>query len=121
MVNDNPETTQFSEPSEDGSQNPVAQKTSTNNPPEKAAIDVKHVILILSGKGGVGKSTVAVNLAYALSARGKQTGLLDLDIHGPNFPKMLGLEEHQLLGDGEMLCTCPDDRDITGHFHGLPA
>ncbi|PWR70890.1 Mrp/NBP35 family ATP-binding protein [Methanospirillum lacunae] len=71
--------------------------------PEKAKIDVKHVILVLSGKGGVGKSTVAVNLAYAFSALGKQTGLLDLDIHGPNVPKMLGLEEYQLLGDGQML------------------
>ena len=84
-------------------QSPAMQPASAHKAPEKAKIDVKHVILILSGKGGVGKSTVAVNLAYAFSARGKQTGLLDLDIHGPNVPKMLGLEDHQLLGDGEML------------------
>ena len=60
--------------------------------PPKATIDVKHVILVLSGKGGVGKSTVATNLATALSSHGRNTGLLDLDIHGPNIPKMLGIE-----------------------------
>jgi len=64
--------------------------------PPKADIDVKHVILVLSGKGGVGKSTVSVNLAYALSNHGKKVGLLDLDMHGPNVPKMLGIEDHKL-------------------------
>jgi len=69
--------------------------------PPKADIDVKHVIMVLSGKGGVGKSTVSVNLAYALSAHGKKVGLLDLDMHGPNVPKMLGIEDHKLsvMGD----------------------
>lgn len=67
--------------------------------PPRANLDVKHVILVLSGKGGVGKSTVAVNLAYALSNHGRQVGLLDLDIHGPNIPKMLGLEDHQLSSE----------------------
>ena len=64
--------------------------------PPKAKIDVKHVIIVLSGKGGVGKSTVSVNLATALSAHGKNVGLLDLDIHGPSIPKMLGIEDEQL-------------------------
>lgn len=64
--------------------------------PERAQIDVKHVILVLSGKGGVGKSTVAVNLAYALSSHGYNTGLLDLDLHGPTIPKMLGIENFKL-------------------------
>jgi len=73
--------------------------SAAGNLPPKADIDVKHVILVLSGKGGVGKSTVAVNLAYALSNHGKQVGLLDLDIHGPNVPKMLGIEDHKLLAD----------------------
>lgn len=63
--------------------------------PPKAAIDVKHVILVLSGKGGVGKSTVSVNLASALSAHGRNVGLLDLDIHGPSIPKMLGIEDQK--------------------------
>jgi Mrp family chromosome partitioning ATPase len=52
---------------------------------------VKHKICVLSGKGGVGKSTVAVNLATALSDAGKKVGLLDIDIHGPSIPTMLGL------------------------------
>jgi len=103
MTNASPEPTQYSEKPEVDDHSPASNPASAHKAPEKATIDVKHVILILSGKGGVGKSTVAVNLAYALAARGKQTGLLDLDIHGPNIPKMLGLEEHQLLGDGEML------------------
>jgi Mrp family chromosome partitioning ATPase len=71
--------------------------------PPKADIDVKHVIMVLSGKGGVGKSTVSVNLAYALSSHGKKVGLLDLDMHGPNVPKMLGIEDHKLHVMGERI------------------
>ena len=63
--------------------------------PPKAKIDVKHVILVLSGKGGVGKSTVSVNLAFALANHGRKVGLLDLDFHGPNIPKMLGIEDQR--------------------------
>jgi len=74
-----------------------------SNLPKKANIDVKHVVLVLSGKGGVGKSTVSVNLAYALSNHGFRTGLMDLDIHGPSIPKMLGLEDHKLQIMGEKI------------------
>jgi len=64
---------------------------------------IKHKIVVMSGKGGVGKSTVAVNLAAALAMAGKQVGLLDIDIHGPSIPTMLGLEGSALSGpDGEM-------------------
>ncbi len=70
---------------------------------EKAKIDVKHVILVLSGKGGVGKSTVSVNLAFALSGHGYRVGLLDLDIHGPNIPIMLGIGEQRLSVQGKMI------------------
>jgi len=78
---------------------PSAHKQSASKGlPPKAKIDVKHVILVLSGKGGVGKSTVSVNLAFALASHGKNVGLLDLDFHGPNIPKMLGIEnQHPVL------------------------
>ena len=56
-------------------------------------IRIKHRILVLSGKGGVGKSSVAANLAIALASRGKTVGLLDVDIHGPSIPRILGIEE----------------------------
>ena len=52
---------------------------------------IEHKVLILSGKGGVGKSTVAVNLAFSLASAGKRVGLLDIDIHGPIIPRLLGL------------------------------
>jgi len=52
---------------------------------------IKHKVLVLSGKGGVGKSTVAANLSVALAQAGKKVGLLDIDIHGPSIPKMMGL------------------------------
>jgi len=57
---------------------------------------IKNRILVFSGKGGVGKSTVAANLALALAQRGKQVGALDVDIHGPNLAKMLGVEDKKL-------------------------
>jgi len=57
---------------------------------------IRHTIVVLSGKGGVGKSTVAANLAVSLSLAGKKVGLLDVDIHGPSIPKILGLEKARL-------------------------
>ncbi len=72
--------------------------------PPKADINVKHVVLVLSGKGGVGKSTVSANLAYSLANRGYNTGLIDLDIHGPDIPKMLGIESARLQSfDGKTI------------------
>ena len=62
---------------------------------------IKNKLLVMSGKGGVGKTSVAVNLALALSSKGKSTGILDIDIHGPNVPKMLGIE-------GTVLYACED-------------
>ncbi len=57
---------------------------------------IRNKVLVLSGKGGVGKSTVAVNLAYALARAGKKVGVMDVDIHGPNAHKMLGAEKANL-------------------------
>ncbi|MFO7896294.1 MAG: Mrp/NBP35 family ATP-binding protein [Candidatus Cloacimonadales bacterium] len=57
---------------------------------------IKHKIVVLSGKGGVGKSTVAVNVAHELAAQGYKVGILDVDIHGPSIAKMLGIEGQTL-------------------------
>ncbi len=59
---------------------------------------VRHKVLVLSGKGGVGKSTVSANIAVALAVAGKRVGLLDIDVHGPSIPKMFGVEGMQVTG-----------------------
>jgi Mrp family chromosome partitioning ATPase len=59
---------------------------------------IRHKVIVLSGKGGVGKSTVAVNLAVALNMSGRRVGLLDGDLHGPSVPTMLGLEGKTVQG-----------------------
>jgi ATP-binding protein involved in chromosome partitioning len=60
---------------------------------ESRMAKVKYKIMVMSGKGGVGKTTVAANLAFALGMQGLDVGLMDADIHGPNVPKILGIEE----------------------------
>ncbi len=62
---------------------------------------IKHKVLVGSGKGGVGKSTVSVNLAHNLKSRGFRVGLLDADITGPNIPKMMGIEDQRLRSGPE--------------------
>ncbi len=58
---------------------------------------IKHKIAVMSGKGGVGKSTIAVNLAAAFAKKGYKTGIMDVDIHGPNVPMMLGVEGKHII------------------------
>ena len=77
-----------------------------SEPGDEAAIKEKlarigHTFVVLSGKGGVGKSTVAVNLALSLAGRGFKTGILDTDIHGPSVPKLLGLSRQKLAVNSE--------------------
>jgi len=60
---------------------------------KKSLDNIKHKIVVLSGKGGVGKSTVSANLALSLSEKGYNVGILDGDLHGPSIPKILGVED----------------------------
>ena len=65
---------------------------------------IGYKLLVMSGKGGVGKSTVATNLAISLALAGKQVGLLDVDIHGPSIPKLMGLDDSRAVThDGELV------------------
>jgi len=64
---------------------------------------VRHVLAVASGKGGVGKSTVSVNLACALARLGLKVGLLDADVYGPSIPRMLGLTDEPVVGTGGKL------------------
>ena len=70
--------------------------------PERIA-GVNHIIAIASGKGGVGKSTVAANLATALAAEGRRVGLLDADVYGPSQPRMLGVSGRPASPDGKTI------------------
>jgi ATP-binding protein involved in chromosome partitioning len=97
--------------------NPVATARGVSDPwAEQARLaSVRHVIAVGAGKGGVGKSTVAVNLALALARGGLRTGLLDADIYGPSLPILLGIED----GAGRV-CLTPEKHIIPLEAHGLP-
>ena len=64
---------------------------------------VKHKVMVMSGKGGVGKTTVAANLAFALGMQGLDVGLMDADIHGPDIPKILGIEDKRPGASGNKI------------------
>lgn len=83
-----------------GQENPQDQAISAT------VAKIKHTLFIMSGKGGVGKSSVAVNLAVALQMRGYRVGILDIDLHGPSVPRLLGLES-TLRADPETAMIIP--------------
>ena len=75
------------------------QQSPAGSQQSEISLHAQHVIAVHSGKGGVGKSTVAVNLAVALAQQGKRVGLLDADIHGPSVPKMFHVEDARPVAD----------------------
>jgi ATP-binding protein involved in chromosome partitioning len=81
----------------------TAHKAPPAPPPPETLPGIKSVIAVASGKGGVGKSTLAVNLAVAFAQSGLRTGLLDADIYGPSLPRMLGLARKPEVRGGKMI------------------
>ncbi|MDA3833223.1 MAG: Mrp/NBP35 family ATP-binding protein [Spirochaetales bacterium] len=70
---------------------------------EKSLQKIKNKLIVMSGKGGVGKTSVSVNLAIALAAKGYKVGIMDVDLHGPDVPRMLGLEGMLALNQNQKL------------------
>ena len=80
-----------------------ARRAAGHAPAAGSVPGVKHLIAVASGKGGVGKSTTAVNLALGFQAIGLKVGILDADIYGPSQPRLLGLTGQPQVGDGKKL------------------
>lgn len=70
----------------------MSDNTSSTKRDEGVTLPAKNMIAVMSGKGGVGKSTISTNLAVSISGMGKKVGIIDADLHGPDIPKMLGVE-----------------------------
>lgn len=74
---------------------------------------IKHKLMVMSGKGGVGKTSVSVNLAIALAEQGFKVGLLDVDIHGPDIPRMLGLQGMMGVSEGRQMTPMRFSENLT--------
>ena len=82
---------------------PTRKTVDTSNKDANVAGKIKNIIAVASGKGGVGKSTIALNIASALVGLGYKTGLLDLDIYGPSLPITMGVNENPKVVDGQKI------------------
>jgi ATP-binding protein involved in chromosome partitioning len=92
---------QMQRPAAPAGQDPAAQRATSQNP--NLAPGVRHMVAVASGKGGVGKSTVAANLAVRLGQLGHRVGLLDGDIYGPSVPTMFGIQEKPIISGNRIV------------------
>ena len=90
-------------PSQSGGQNMDARQQQEEIAIKASLSKIKHKIFVLSGKGGVGKSSVSANLAASLSKKGYKTGLMDVDVHGPSIAQMLGLTGIMDISENQLL------------------
>ncbi len=90
-------------PSQGGQQDVAARQKLEDEAIKLSLSKIKHKIFVLSGKGGVGKSSISANLAASLSKRGYKTGLMDVDVHGPSIAHMLGLTELLDISESKLL------------------
>jgi Mrp family chromosome partitioning ATPase len=90
----------------------MAASEKEENPSGSPIKDISHVVAVLSGKGGLGKSSVAAILAVALRRRGKRVGVLDGDITGPSTPTMYGLHKQPTMGRLGILTVAARSRSL---------